>query len=91
VFPSDSSLRISNFINIPFFNSILTSLTQIESKLERILKSLPGLQVTGSFDPVTGLPTLSASIQSRKTPQLTKKEILSKNGTYQFQDAMLKK
>jgi hypothetical protein len=52
-----------------FINSILTSLTQIESKLERILKSLPGLKVTGSFDPITGLPTLSASIKPRETPQ----------------------
>ena len=58
-----------------FINSILTSLTQIESKLERILKSLPGLKVTGSFDPVTGLPTLSASIQSRETPQYLEKAL----------------
>jgi AAA+ ATPase superfamily predicted ATPase len=56
-----------------FINSILTSLTQIESKLERILKRLPGLKVTGSFDPVTGLPTLSASIISRETPQYLEK------------------
>ena len=56
-----------------FINSVLTSLTQIESKFERILKRLPGLKVTGSFDPVTGLPTLSASIKPREAPQyLTK-------------------
>jgi AAA+ ATPase superfamily predicted ATPase len=58
-----------------FINSILTSLTQIESKLERILRSLPGLKVTGSFDPVTELPTLSASIKSRETPQYLKKAL----------------
>ncbi len=52
-----------------FINSILTSFTQLESKLEKILKRLPGLKVTGSFDPVTGLPTLSASIKSREAPQ----------------------
>ena len=58
-----------------FINSILTSLTQIESKLERILKRLPGLKVTGSFDPVTGLPTLSASIKSREAPQYLDKAL----------------
>ena len=58
-----------------FINSILTCLTQIESKLERILKRLPGLKVTGSFDPVTGLPTLSASIKSRETPQFLEKAL----------------
>jgi len=58
-----------------FINSILTSLTQIETKLERILKRLPGLKVTGSFDPVTGLPTLSASIKSREAPQYLDKAL----------------
>lgn len=58
-----------------FINSILTSLTQIESKLERILKRLPGLKVTGSFDPISGLPTLSASIKPRETPQYLEKAL----------------
>lgn len=52
-----------------FIDATLTSITQIESKLERILKRVAGLKVTGSFDPVTGLPTLSASITPREKPQ----------------------
>ena len=36
---------------------------------------LPGLKVTGSFDPVTGLPTLSASIKPRETPQYLEKAL----------------
>ena len=48
-----------------FIDAVLTGLTQIESKLERILKQLSGLKVSGSIDPVTNLPTLSASIKPR--------------------------
>ena len=44
-----------------FIDAVLTGIMQIESKLERILKRVAGLKVTGTFDSVTGLPTLSAS------------------------------
>ena len=58
-----------------FIDAVLTGLTQIESKLERILKRVAGLKVTGSFDPVTGLPTLSASIKPREKPEYLEKAL----------------
>ena len=58
-----------------FIDCILTGLTQIESKLERILKQVAGLKVTGSFDPVTGLPALSASIKPKEKPQYLEKAL----------------
>jgi AAA+ ATPase superfamily predicted ATPase len=58
-----------------FIDAVLTSITQIESKLERILKRVAGLKVTGSFDPVTGLPTLSASITPGEKPQYLEKTL----------------
>jgi AAA+ ATPase superfamily predicted ATPase len=56
-----------------FIDAILTGLTQIESKLERILKQMAGLKITGSIDPITNLPTLSASIQPREKPEYLEK------------------
>ncbi len=58
-----------------FIDAILTGLTQIESKLERILKQMAGLKVTGSIDPVTNLPTLSASIKPREKPEYLEKAL----------------
>jgi len=58
-----------------FIDSVLTGIMQIESKLEGILKRVAGLKVTGSFDPVTGLPTLSASIKLREKPQYLEKAL----------------
>ena len=58
-----------------FIDALLTGLVQIESKLERILKQLSGLKITGSFDPVTGLPTLSASIKPREKPWYLEKTL----------------
>ena len=52
-----------------FIDAILTGLTQIESKLERIFKQVAGLKITGSVDPVTGIPSLSASIKPKEKPQ----------------------
>ena len=58
-----------------FIDAILTGLTQIESKLERILKQMAGLKVAGSIDPVTNLPTLSASIKPRERPEYLDKAL----------------
>ena len=58
-----------------FIDAILTGLTQIESKLERILKQMAGLKVTGSIDPLTNLPTLSASIKPREKPEYLEKAL----------------
>ena len=58
-----------------FIDAILTGLAQIETKLERLLKRVAGLKVTGSFDPVTGLPTLTASINPSEKPQYLEKSM----------------
>jgi len=58
-----------------FIDAILTGLTQIESKLERILKQMAGLKVTGGIDPLTNLPTLSASIKPREKPEYLEKAL----------------
>jgi AAA+ ATPase superfamily predicted ATPase len=58
-----------------FIDAILTGLTQIESKLERLLKQMAGLKVAGSIDPVTNLPTLSASIKPREKPEYLEKAL----------------
>ena len=58
-----------------FIDAIFTGLTQIETKFEQILKRVAGLKVTGSFDPVTGLPTLTASIKPSEKPQYLEKAL----------------
>jgi len=58
-----------------FIDAILTGLTQIESKLERILKQMAGLKVAGSIDPLTNLPTLSASIKPKEKPEYLEKAL----------------
>ena len=58
-----------------FIDALLTGLTQIESKLERILKMAAGLKVTGSLDPVSGLPTLAASISPGERPVYLEKAL----------------
>ena len=58
-----------------FIDAILTGLTQIESKLDRILKQMAGLKVSGSIDPMTNLPTLSASIKPREKPEYLEKAL----------------
>jgi len=58
-----------------FIDAVLTGLAQIESKLERILKQMAGLKVSGSIDPLTNLPTLSASIKPREKPEYLEKAL----------------
>jgi hypothetical protein len=47
----------------------------MESKLERLLKQMAGLRVTGSIDPVTSLPILSASVKPREKPLYLEKAL----------------
>lgn len=58
-----------------FIDAVLTGVMQIESKIERVLKQVAGLKVTGSIDPVTSLPTLSASIKPREKPEYLEKAL----------------
>jgi len=58
-----------------FINALLTGVTQIESKIERIFKQMAGFKVTGSIDPITNLPTLSASIRPREKPEYLEKAL----------------
>ncbi|MBW1908977.1 MAG: ATP-binding protein, partial [Deltaproteobacteria bacterium] len=58
-----------------FIDAILTGLTQIESKLERILKQMAGLKISGSIDPMTNLPTISASIKPMEKPEYLEKAL----------------
>ena len=71
-----------------FIDAILTGLTQIESKLERLLKQMAGLKVTGGFDPLTSLPTLSASIKPREMPEYLDKA-LNLLGSYSTNQKLL--
>jgi len=56
-----------------FIDAILTGVIQIESKIERIFMRMAGLKITGSIDPITNLPTLSASIKPREKPEYLEK------------------
>ncbi len=58
-----------------FIDAILSGLAQIETKLERLLSQMAGLKITGSIDPVTNLPTLSASIRPREKPEYLEKAL----------------
>ncbi|MGD8963506.1 MAG: ATP-binding protein [Desulfobacterales bacterium] len=58
-----------------FIDAVLTGLLQLESKIERILKQVAGLKVTGSIDPVTNLPTLAASIAPKEKPEYLEKAL----------------
>jgi AAA+ ATPase superfamily predicted ATPase len=58
-----------------FIDAVLSGLAQIESKLEKILKQMAGLKVSGSIDPLTNLPTLSASIKPREKPEYLEKAL----------------
>ncbi len=58
-----------------FIDAVLSGLTQIETKLERLLNQMAGLKVAASIDPVTSLPTVSASIKPREKPEYLEKAL----------------
>ena len=71
-----------------FIDAVLSGFMQIESKIERVLKQMAGLKVTGSIDPVTNLPTLSASIKPIEKPEYLEKA-LSILGSYSEKQKLL--
>ena len=58
-----------------FIDAVLTGVTQIESRIEKIFKQMSGLKLTGSIDPTTNLPTLSASIKLKENPEYLEKAL----------------
>jgi len=58
-----------------FIDAVLTGVTQIESRIEKIFKQMSGLKLTGSIDPATNLPTLSASIKPKEKPEYLEKAL----------------
>ncbi len=56
-----------------FIDAIFTGLTQIESSYKKILKSISGLKMISSIDPMTNLPTISISSEPSE-----KKNLLAK-------------
>ena len=45
-----------------FIESVFTGLTQIESKIDKLLKLASGLRLSSSIDPTTGQPSVSVSM-----------------------------
>ena len=58
-----------------FIDAVLTGVTQIESRIEKIFKQMNGLKLTGSIDPTTNLPTVSASIKPKEKPEYLEKAL----------------
>lgn len=58
-----------------FIDAVLTGVTQIESRIEKIFKQMSGLKLSGSIDPATNLPTLSASIKPKEKPEYLEKAL----------------
>lgn len=58
-----------------FIDAVLSGVTQIESRIEKIFKQMSGLKLTGSIDPATNLPTLSASIKPKEKPEYLEKAL----------------
>jgi len=56
-----------------FIDAVLRGITQVESRIEKIFKQMSGLKLTGSIDPATNLPTLSASIKPQEKPDIWKR------------------
>ena len=52
-----------------FIEAVFTGLTQVESKIEKLLKLASGLKFSGSVDPLTGQPSVSISINPNDHPK----------------------
>ena len=52
-----------------FIESVFTGLTQIESKIDKLLKLASGLRLGSSIDPTTGQPSVSVSINPTDRPR----------------------
>ncbi len=71
-----------------FIDTVLTGITQVESRLERILNQVAGLKITGSIDPINNLPTLTASIRPREKPEYLEK-VLNLLASYSTKQKLL--
>ncbi len=58
-----------------FIAAIFSALSQIESKLEKLLKLATGLKLSVVVDPMTGQPTVSVSISRSERPKYLKSSI----------------
>ena len=58
-----------------FIAAIFSALSQIESKLEKLLKLAAGLRLSVVVDPITGQPTVSVSINRAERPKYLKSSI----------------
>lgn len=51
-----------------FIEAIFSGLAQIETKIDKLLKLVSGLKLSGSVDPLTGQPTVSVSLEPSDQP-----------------------
>ncbi len=51
-----------------FIEAIFSGLAQIETRLDKLLKLVSGLKLSGSVDPITGQPTVSVSLEPPDRP-----------------------
>ena len=58
-----------------FIAAIFSAMSQIESKLEKLLKLATGLKLSVNVDPMTGQPTVSVSISRSERPKYLKSSI----------------
>jgi len=56
-----------------FIDAVLSGIAQIETKIESILKKIGSLKLSVSVDPVTGQPSLSASMVPKEMPEYLEK------------------
>lgn len=53
-----------------FVDALFTGLTQIEPQYKKILKTIPGLKIVSSLDPLTGMPAVSISSEPAEKKNL---------------------
>lgn len=51
-----------------FIEAIFSGIAQIETKIDKLLKLVSGLKLSGSVDPMTGQPSISVSLESSDRP-----------------------
>lgn len=63
-----------------FIESVFTGLTQIESKIDKLLKLASGLRLSSSIDPTTGQPSVSVSMNPNDRPKYLDNAMRALNG-----------
>ncbi len=51
-----------------FIEAVFSGLAQIETKIDKLLKLVSGLKLSGSVDPLTGQPSVSVSLEQSNKP-----------------------